>query len=278
MRNVLPVLIFTLSHVVSATAANSIVSPPYQPYTQFIAGLDTDKISMNVLRFFPGQAACTGGDKIIVVVNPIDVDMGSTGLNGIDADVVSSGKDYFPYIVYDEGASGSSNVGIVMSNAKSYGHVVVPTGYKMCRKLRFGFRYNGNWGGIPNFHNSYWPNPFVRLTDAEYSSKWGPCFAADCQAEKWTSVSFDPWLPDNARMAYIMVTTHAVDGRSCSGFVRSYGGQSTGIGVGSVSSSLSAMATPLFIRTTSLHDIQYRVTAGCRVTIQVLGYNMTEPS
>ena len=95
----------------------------------------------------------------------------------------------------------------------------------------------------------------------------------------WKIVSLSNWIPDNARLAHLI--TEVRDGGlgvagSC--YVRSYGGQPTGILVGSTSPSAPFSFLSLEIRTNSDRNIEYRCTTGSRLWIQVRGYSMTEPS
>lgn len=241
-----------------------------------ISGLQPDKISTNVLRLYEGQVSHWDGslEAILSPLNHYDINMATVGAGGLDEGSPVSGYDYFPYILsrQSDGAFGA-----VLSHHKYLGDVVAPSGWSVIRKLRFGFSYNTSWDGIPNFHVAHWPHPTIRYTDAEYSSLWMPLNGGT--ASSFTAVDLSPYLPDNARMAHILAEVRYNSGSAGSGYLRSYNGQSTGILIGSASpGSPFPGQVYLPIRVDSLRHLEYKCTGNVAMYIQVLGYDMTEPS
>ncbi len=145
------------------------------------------------------------------------------------------------------------------------------------RKLPYGHPYRAAFGGFTPVHIDAWPQPTVIFTDSEYRSAWMPLVAGS--ALDWTSVDVTPWVPDNARLGHFIFETR--DGGvntagSC--YVRSYGGQTVGLLVGSSSPTTQSAFMSAPLRLDSTGHLQYRCAAGSRLYIQIRGYSMTEPS
>ncbi|MFN7023975.1 MAG: hypothetical protein ACK4QP_05550, partial [Pseudorhizobium sp.] len=89
--------------------------------------------------------------------------------------------------------------------------------------------------------------------------------------------SLAQWLPDNARMAMLMVrvTCGATVG---TGYISSPGaGMTNGLEFSGIPNSTYNTYIPL-LRVDSLLNLAYKVTGGVTLTVFVLGYAMTEPS
>lgn len=248
------------------------MTSPTTPMLLAISGFEPEKYSTNLLIISRGWCASMDGNSFAQLTTEIMVDLTTTGINGLDTGVVTNGYDYFVYIVKNET---TGNVGAVVSHAKFYSDVVVPSGYTMYRKLRFGFVYNSARDGIPDYHLTAWPMPIIRLTGAETTSAY--CVLANGVSGSFADVSLAGFIPDNARMAYIQCITSSVN-TAGSAYLRSFGGQGTGIIVGSSTPADVQDRLCLTMRVTSDIKLQYKVVGGARLSVYVLGYEMTEPS
>lgn len=234
-------------------------------------GLEPDKLSANVLRISGGSCFDYYGSYEFKFPQGGDIDLTKIGLWGIDKPVKTG--DLCVYVIRN--AAGDS--GMIASQEKFAGDVACPAGFFVYRKLPFGVVYNPAWDGIPNFHLAGWPRPDVRLTDSEYSGKWTA--VANGNAAEWADADVSGWVPDNARIALLMLESRYVSGTAGSSYVRSHGGQSTGLLVGSVSPGSPFQFTCVPLRVDSLRRFQYKTTGtGCRLNAYVLGYSMTEPA
>ncbi|WP_316358965.1 hypothetical protein [Devosia sp.] len=242
---------------------------------RFIGGMDPEKMSTNVLRFYNGCCANVDGNKIYKIAgNNLDVDLTTTGVNGRDpAYPLVNGSYWAPIVI---GRNSDDEPAIVMTGGGGWSEITLPSGYHFVRKLPFGFVYNSAWDGIPNFHLSYWPKPHIRFTDAQDSSPWIALNAGT--ASTWTDIAMAGWLPDAARVVHVIASARYIDGSAGSAYLRSHAGQPTGINVGSVSPSSLYSFVATHIRVDSLRKLQYKCTGNARLYLQVIGYDMTEPS
>lgn len=248
------------------------MTSPTTPMLLALSGFEPEKYDTNHLIISRGWCASADGMSFAQLTTEIMIDLTTTGLNGLDTGVITNGYDYFVYIVKNES---TGEVGAVLSHSKFYGDVVVPTGFTMYRKLRFGFVYNSARDGIPDYHLSAWPMPIIRLTDAETTAVYSVLNGG--AATTFTDFSLNGFIPDNARMAYVQCVTGSVS-TAGSAYLRSFGGQSTGILVGSSTPTDVQDRTFLTMRVTSDIKLQYKVIGGARLSVYVLGYEMTEPS
>jgi hypothetical protein len=240
------------------------MTSPTTPMLLAISGFEPEKYSTNQLIISRGWCASSDGNYFAQLTSEIMINLLSTGLNGLDTGVITNGYDYFVYIVKNET---TGEVGAVASHAKFYGDVVVPSGFTLYRKLRFGFVYNSSRDGIPDYHLSAWPMPIIRLTDAETSGLYS--VLGNGASSAWTDVNLSGFLPDNARMAYVQCVTTS-QGTAGSAYLRSFGGQNTGIIVGSSTPNDVGDRMCLTIRVTSDLKLQYKVIGGARLNIYVL--------
>lgn len=248
------------------------MTSPTTPMKLAISGFEPEKYSTNLLIISRGWCANSDGTMFAQLLTEITCDLTHVGLNGLDKGTVTNGYDYFVYIVKNEV---SGEVGAVVSHSKYYGGVSVPPGFTMYRKLRFGFVYNSARDGIPDYHLSAWPMPIIRLTGAETSAAY--CVLNSGASTAFANVSLAGFLPDNARMAYVQCITGSV-GSAGSAYMRSFGGQGTGLIVGSSVPADVQDRMCLTMRVTSDIKLQYKVIGGARLSVYVLGYEMTEPS
>lgn len=237
---------------------------------RYLSGLEPDKLSTNVLNINPGSCVDSSSSGIFSSNAVIAVDMSTVGANGLDAGVPVDGTGYFPYMIANN-VSGA--LACVISASIIYGGVTVPAGYTMVRKLPFGFVYNSVWDGIPDFHLTHWPMPFIRLTGSEETSTWRALSAGT--AATWTDVSLAGFMPDNARIVYLGCRTTSV-GSPGFAAIHVLGSQTAGWSVGNPAVGLFTY-NELWQRVTSGRKLQYQVTGGAALSLYVLGYGMTEP-
>jgi hypothetical protein len=244
------------------------------PLPGLIFGLQPEKLTTDILRIFPGTCATADGREILSAAKAMDIDIRRVGSLGRDrSEPLANGRDYFIYLIRK---ATTRELSAVVSSAITYGQVHVPDGYRMVRKLRFGFVYNERWDGVPNFHLAHWPAPLVTFTDFSDNAKWDAL--TDGADSAFTSISLREFLPDNARLARVqaIVTGGATGGKA---FVRSYGGQANGLLAGFVGPGREGASIQVFdIRVSSARWLEYRVTGDARLTLKIMGYSMTEPS
>lgn len=248
------------------------MTSPTTPMLLALSGFEPEKYDSTHLIISRGWCASADGMAFAQLTTEIMINLNATGLNGLDTGTITNGYDYFVYIVKNET---TGEVGAVLSHSKFYGDVVVPSGFTMYRKLRFGFVYNSARDGIPDYHLSAWPMPIIRLTGAETTAAYNVLNSGS--APTFTNFSLNGFIPDNARMAYVQCITSSV-GSAGSAYLRSFGGQSTGLIVGSSYPSDVQDRLCLTMRVTSDIQLQYKVIGGARLSVYVLGYEMTEPS
>lgn len=238
----------------------------------FISGLKPDKISTNVLRLYPGVVGSSDGTLMVRTTANYDIDMSTTGAGGLDTGSPVGGLDYFVYVLRNN-ATGA--FAAVISNSITYGGVTLPSGYSHVRKLRFGFVYNVSWDGIPNHDAANWPWPLIRLTGSEGSSVWRALNAGTSATN--AEVACGGWIPDNCRIAMIMVRV-TCGASAGTGYITSSGaGHTNGIEFTGIANSTYTAYVPA-IRVDSLRKLLYKVTGDVALSIFVLGYYATEPS
>lgn len=241
--------------------------------TRTLFGLEPDKYTTNRLNINAGNLTDFYGDISMDFPQETQIDLTKAGLYGIDKLPVVSGELYVYCIRNADGV-----YGLLASQSRFEGGVVCPAGFIVQRKLPWGVMYNPSWGGIPNFHLTHWPLPQINFTDAEATALWTALPYA--KSPTWADVDLSPWLPDNARLAYIICDSRYENGFTAgSSYIRSHGGQLTGQLVGSVSPGIPYQIVPMAIRVDSVRKMQYMTSGtGCRLIIRVTGYSMTEPA
>lgn len=234
-----------------------------------LSGLEPGKLSTNSIVIQPGSL--TGWDGALYERSTAAyVDLTINGATGLDTGSVSAG-DLFLYAIHD-----ATSWCFIASKAKAAGDVVVPAGYTLIRKLPWGVIYNPAWDGLPNHHVAHWPSPMITLTDSETSGAW--CALSLGTATTWTDIDLSPWIPDNARIAYISCQTKYLSATG-SAYIRSYSGQPTGMLIGSVAANSVFQTNTQLIRISSTRKLQYQLNSpGIRLSIYVLGYCQTEPA
>ena len=238
--------------------------------TRLLMGLEVGKLESNKLIVSPGSLQGWSGVGLDYPV-ATTVDLGQIGcLNGADAVIVPG--DLFLYAIHSD-----TEAGFLASQSKIAGGVTVPAGFTLCRKLPWGVVYSPTWGGIPDIHVTHWPSPLITLTHSEATAEY--CALSIGAAEDWTDVDLSPWIPDNARLAFLMARMKWGGGVSGSSYLRSYSEQTTGQLVGSVSSSCGFQTMTTMIRVSSTRKIQYKNnSSGAKLSLYILGYAMTEPA
>lgn len=248
--------------------------------TRALSGLEPDKYSTNVLNINPGHCTDFYGRAIMDFPIQKQINLAVNGLWGYDAGTPIDGSELYIYLLT---TSEYASYGFICSKSKYESDVVCPLGYSVARKLPWGVMYKNAWDGIPNFHLSHWPMPEIRLTDAEYSSLWMPLTGAKSPVvsgvPQWATLDLSTFIPDNARMAEIAFEVRYSSGAAGSAFIRSYGGQSTGLLIGSGTPTNTAPGMKQWsIRIDSSRCLQYKTTGDITLYAIVLGYSMTEPS
>lgn len=244
------------------------------PAPRMLAGYDPERVTGTVLRLRAGIAADAVGTGFLRSRVELEIDITRVGPNGLDRGAAIDGEDYFVYLISEEA---TGRVAGLISSSIVYGGVSVPQGYRLGRKLPFGFVYSSGWGGIPAFHVSYWPSrPKIEITEAEDSEVWAAKIGS--ASEAWADVDFSGLVPDNARIviARFEVSHHASGVGSA--FVRSVTSQTIGRRVGSSVVGGAPHVETFSIRITSDRKLQARATPGTKLRIFVVGYDMTEPS
>lgn len=225
-----------------------------------LSGFEPGKLSTNIIVIQPGSL--TGWDGVVYEKQtPSYIDLVS----------VSNG-DIFIYAYRND----AGDLCFTASDSKVVGGVFVPSGSTIVRKLPWGIVYNSIWDGIPNHHVAHWPSPLITLTDSETSGAW--CALSLGTATTWTDIDLSPWIPDNARIAYISCQTKYLSATG-SAYIRSHSGQPTGMLIGSVAANSVFQANTQLIRISSTRKLQYQLNSpGIRLSIYVLGYCQTEPA
>lgn len=268
MRTLLVLVMCLLSTISAAQYA------PVAP-VRYLSGLEPDKYSARVLNINPGSVAEFYGGALYNFPLEKQVNLDLVGPWRADRLPLVEGGDLYLYVIWNAATGDSALIG---SQSTFQGGVALPPGYTIVRKLPWGVVYRSVWGGIPNFHLTHWPLPEIRFTDSQYGAPWIALHAGT--SATWADIDLSYWLPDSARMAYIQIETRYMQGGPAgSTYVRSYGGQPTGVLAGSVNpGSEFSNGGAIHIRVDSLRKIQYRATPGAALYIRVLGYSMTEPA
>jgi hypothetical protein len=237
-----------------------------------VSGLTPVRTSDKEIVFFRGWCADSTGRFRISLGSPVAVNLDHIGPNGVDTAASRASGELYPYVI---GNSSSGEAAIVLSNQITYGKVARPAEYDVIRKLPWGFVLIND--KIPPFHFSGWGHPFTRLTDAGTTPRW-QALAKGQSREGFTAVSLSRWVPDNARMAYILVKAENAGGsRAGSAFLRVSARQGDGIQLGELSGEQIAYF-PLHQRINSKRELFFRTTGDVTLDIWVLGYTNTEPS
>lgn len=236
----------------------------------YLAGCQPEKQSLDLLKIRPGSFADTSGN-IHEVLQNFFINLNSVGCGGLDVGPATPG-DYFVYAIRDE----DGYLSFILSHSIIYGGVILPDGWTMLRKLPWGFVYNSSWGGIPNFHLSYWPLPKTLYTDFEKNTKW-MCLNGGV-ATDWTTIDLKPWMPDNARVVHLAIKGQHISA-GASAYLRTYDAQVTGEEILSIANNSVYQFNKTDIRVMSDRTIQYRWNdSGGKLWLSVKGYSQTECS
>lgn len=257
--------------------SNWIHRPEVQyPLEMLLHGLRPDKQDDQTIRLQPGFCTDSTGNEILRVPDYLDITKASQAAGGRDQlAAFSNGDDIFVYLIRNDT---TGEVRGLLSASISYGGVTVPSGWTIKRKLRWGFVLNTAFasGGIPAFHISHVGFPLTTYTDSEYAATW--LALSDGDEPNFTDIDLTGYVPDNARLALCAFHTRA-SGTSGSAYVRSGSGQSTGFLVGTAhptNDTRAQLVQP--VRVSSTRQLQYKVTGGALLSVEVLGYYQTEQS
>lgn len=238
--------------------------------TRLLHGLEPEVIDGYTLQLHAGHFADSTGCHVIDVRRPLRINLKAVGLGGMDEAAPRPGRHYFIYLV----TTRTGQTGAVVSSRIAVSEFNSGGRFATVRKLPWGFVFTE--GGVPAVHLSYWPKPFTRYTEAASTPEWA-VLQGGAESE-WTRVNVARLVPDNARMAYLMIEVRHLGGPgSAAGFVRVLGSQGDGLMVGRVSGGNSSVLT-LHQRITSTGDFFYRVEPGAVMYVHILGYSNTEPS
>ena len=202
----------------------------------------------------------------------VTVSLERIGANGVDSADSRAAGELYPYVI---GSSKTGEAAIVLSSRIVYRDVVKPPGYDVIRKLPWGFVLVD--GRIPAFHFSGWGNAFTRLTEAGTTPQW-QVLARGVARDGWTVISLRGLIPDNARMAYVVVKADNTGGaRPGSAYLRVGPVQGDGVQLGELARG-QVVYLSLHHRVTSRRELYFRTTGDVTLDIWVLGYTNTEPS
>jgi hypothetical protein len=234
-----------------------------------IHGFRSNRLDGNILRISRGVCASADGSLVVETSADIDIDITTTGVNGLDTGSAVEGRDYFPYLIQNDT---TAELAGVLSASIIYGGVVVPAGWSIFRKLRFGFCYNSSWGGIPAFHLDH--GNCVLLT-GEDSAPWR-IGSPNMQNTSWATLDLATLMPDNARVAKVSALVSAV-GSAGSAYLATPAFDTYGRFCGSKSPGETSISPVVFdIRVASDRTLKYKTTGGARLNLYLHGYAMTE--
>jgi hypothetical protein len=236
-----------------------------------LSGLTPNRAGPTELVFFRGWCADSSGKFRIIFANHATVRLDRIGPFGVDSEASHAAGELYPYVI---GNSRTGAAAIVLSSQISNSKVARPREYDLIRKLRWGVILTD--GQFPAFHFSGWGNPFTRLTEAGTTPRWQVLQRQS--SDRFTAVSLRHLVPDNARLAYILVKAdNTAATKPGSAFIRVAGSQGDGVQIGELPPG-QVTYLPLHQRVTSLRDLYYRTTGDLKLDIWVLGYTNTEPS
>jgi len=236
---------------------------------KLLQGFEPERYDARKIVIFPGVLSDMSGN-LAVSKSRIVLDVETLGVSGVDDGTFADGTSYHLYIVRD---NRDCSVSGILSKQVSASKVALPEYAKVLRKLPWGIVPIK--GEIPAFHLAYWPLPFTRFTDAASTPQWAALTKGD--RSDYTEVDFSKWIPENARLIYLMIEVDAKGTGPGTAVLRVSGSKSEGLVVGRVHGGSGTMLT-LHQRITSGKKLMYRVTGDAILTIYVLGYSNTEPS
>lgn len=247
------------------------IEKPSWKFIRVLNGFEPERLSKTKLVLFPGVVAHRAAKELVASDKKLIINMASNGLNGLDTGRFSDGVGYYIYLLRN---GKTKEIGAVASSAISLSKVTTPTGFNAIRKLPWGFV--AMHGQIPPFHLSYWPKPFTRFTDAASSEEWRALDTG--KSRVFSEIDLSRWIPDNARMAYILCEVGNTGEMPGNASIRVSGEQKDGLVVGSSAAKGQTSSLALHQRINSDRKFYYKVTGGATLSIYVLGYSNTESS
>lgn len=237
---------------------------------RLLSGLEPEVIDGKTIGLHAGSFADSSGCRVVSVPRMLRIDLEKVGLNGLDEGSPRPGDQYFIYMI----GTADGEVGAIVSKQIAASTFNASRRYPIVRKLPWGFVYTRH--GVPAMHLSGWPKPFTRYTDAASTPDWSVLQSG--ASAQWATVDTARFVPDNARMAYLLIEVRSTGGANpAGGYIRVVGTQGEGLMVGRVAHGSSNVMT-LHQRVTSRGALFYRVDPGAVMNIYVLGYSNTEPS
>src|SRR6188508_3673714 len=101
--------------------------------SRYLAGMEPEKLSTNVLKIMAGSVANTTGDKIYELTSPINLDISAVGVNGRDPlYALTQNSDWSVILLgndLDDSVSG------ILTRGRGWSEITCPDGYHFVRKL-----------------------------------------------------------------------------------------------------------------------------------------------
>lgn len=244
--------------------------------TREISGLKPErKTGLNQMYLFTGYCRNASDTKYIKNPSAYHMDIGIVGIAGLDIGVPENNTGYFVYVCSNK-TDGS--FGAVFSKSISLTGVdltYIGDEWTIERKLPFGIMYDINKGGFPAIHISNWNMPTIRYTYADTSADYR-VLAGGTQTD-WADFSLINLIPDNARVAEILVVTEGLSG-SGKGYIRSKGNANS-LGTPTDKVNFGEQDNSIIWQRVDSHmKLQYKCDAGVRMFVYVRAYEQTESS
>lgn len=239
-----------------------------------IAGLKPNKLNDTTIRFTRGSVASFSPPyDIAVFPGDYDVNLGILGLGGLDNGGMLPWKDYFFYVVKNVV---TGEVGIVASrNNAPLSFPSLSSDWIIIRKLALGLCLNST-GRLRDFHASCGPSWDIQYTGMEGGASTEWCALVDGDAQTWTSVPCDKWVPDNSRMALIEFEVQAPS-QAGSAFIRTIANGGRRVNSASPLNANQPIRDIWVSLRSKERDFFYYVTGGAKLYARVSRYQMTEP-
>lgn len=241
------------------------------PY-KLLCGLEPLRTGNYTIQLQAGCAAVStpGTDYLIEFNDRYTIDIRIFGVGGRDyAGALVQGWHYI-WLLYNSTTGESA---VIASMGELGGGLNIPAGFTHIRKLNsFAFYYTP--GNIQNYVFVGWPNPYIAHTLADNGSGYRALL--DGTATAWTSVTFGGGLmAPSARLVRVQAVLEYISA-SGSGYIRT-----PGLGSGLLVGTVSAAATK---QREFIHDLavssdqrlEYKVTAGVKLSLYALGHHIQE--
>jgi hypothetical protein len=264
-------------------------APDITQMRRYLAGMEPERLAQSSgqrIRIHPGSLVNAAGDEIASLTAPADIDFETVGVNGRDtgASLVEGGS----YQIYCIQNDTSGELAFVASRAilgpaagrpnngtPPNGAPVIPAGWSYFRKMPGALVYKAGWGGLPEFYLSNWPRAAFVLTGVNSAAPY--TVLVNGASTSFASVDLSEHAPDSARLVRLIVRATAV-GTAGSAYLQSPGVDGDGILVASCNPVSGLYENNVVeIRTNSDRVVNYKVTGGCRLSLDFQGWTHTEP-